>query len=436
MTVPLRPPISLKLYRAMSKASAPIAKFALSRRVKAGKEDPARLHERRGAPTRPRPQGTLIWIHGASVGESLSIIPLVTALLDARPDIHVMVTTGTITSASMIEDWLPERAFHQYIPIDHPDFVRGFLDHWCPQTAIFIESELWPNLIMIARERVEKMAIVNGRMSPNSFEDWKRQPNLIRYLLSAFDVIIAQDTQNAERLAHLSSVTVETFGNLKAAASDLPAFEDELGSLRSAIGARPVWLAASTHPGEEEIILGAHKSLKQDYPALLTVVAPRHPKRGDEISDLCANENLTSLRRAVKTDEDQFDHVEIYIADTLGELGLFYRLCNIAFVGGSLVDKGGHNPLEPARLNCAILHGPNIFNFAETYEQLRRAGGSALVRNERELATAIRRLHQDSRTQKAMASAAYDAARENSEKVVIDVSSAVLALLPPAGAHP
>ncbi|MBY0421393.1 MAG: hypothetical protein K2Q06_03745, partial [Parvularculaceae bacterium] len=279
-------------------------------------------------------------------------------------------------------------------------------------------------LILSARERVDFMALVNGRISPQSFEDWKKRLPTIRYVLSAFDVLIAQDKQNAERLAALSGRAVETFGNLKNAAPPLPALTRELDRLRGECAGRPVWLAASTHPGEEEAVLAAHQALKPIFPGLLTILAPRHPTRGSEVSELARGLGLEVRRRSENATIDA--GTDIYVADTLGELGIFYRLSDIAFVGGGLTPKGGHNPLEPARLGGAILHGPYTFNFVETYGEMRAAGGSALVRNDRELATAVRRLLADDKTRRAMADAAQRAAEASAERVLNDVSAVVL----------
>ena len=319
---------------------------------------------------------------------------------------------------------LPKGAFHQYIPIDHPRFVRRFLDHWRPQTALFVESEFWPNLILAARERVDFMALVNGRISPQSYEDWKKRQSAIRHILSAFDVMVAQDKQNAERLTTLSGRHVETYGNLKNAAPPLPGSARDLDALRAETQGRAVWLAASTHPGEEEAVFSAHHTLKAIFPNLLTIVAPRHPARGEEVAALARGQGYAVRRRSKGEAIDA--GTDVYVADTLGELGLFYRLSDIAFVGGGLTQKGGHNPLEPARLGGAILHGPYTFNFVETYGEMRAAGGSALVRNDRELATAVRRLLSDDKTRKAMADAAQRAAEASAERVLADVSDLVL----------
>lgn len=424
MTAELREPLGLKIYRAASRMAEPVASFALRRRLKAGKEDAARIAERRGVAGRPRPEGPLIWIHGASVGESLSVLPLVRRLHELRPEQQFLVTTGTVTSAKLLAERLPDNAFHQYIPLDHPDFVNAFIDHWCPDAAIFVESEFWPNLILAARRATPFMALVNGRISPRSFEDWKRQPNSIRFILSSFDLMLAQDGLNAERLKMLSGRDVLMFGNIKNTAPPLAGDDAEIEKLKDQIGTRPNWLAASTHPGEEDTVFEAHKLLRSEFGDLLTIVAPRHPGRKDEVVDIAREKGLRPACRSANQPITQ--DTDIYIADTLGELGVFYRLSDIAFVGGGLNPKGGHNPLEPARLGNAILHGPNTFNFSETYAEMRAAGGAALVRNERELATAVRRLLADSKTRVAMTNAARTAAELNAEKVLTNICDSLM----------
>ncbi len=416
-------PIGVKLYRAASWVSAPVAELLLRQRLKDGKEDPARMRERTGLAGRARPAGPLLWIHGASVGESLSVLPLVERFRRDNPALNVLVTTGTVTSARLMAERLPKGAIHQFIPVDHPRFVRGFLDYWKPDAAIFVESEFWPNLLVETRRRARFMALVNGRVSPKSYGEWKGKPQSIRYLLSHFDLLIAQDRQNAERLTALSGREVPSFGNLKNAAPPLPGDVREEARLLADLDGRPFWLAASTHPGEEEAIFAAHKTLKAEHPGIVTLLAPRHPERGEEIAALAAASGVAARRRSKGQKIDR--QTDIYLADTLGELGLFYRLSNATFVGGSLIEKGGHNPLEPARLGCAILHGPHIFNFAETYADIRGTGGAALVRNDRDLAAAVKRLFADDKTRHAMANAARDAAKASAERVLSDVVSAL-----------
>ncbi|MGE0409829.1 MAG: 3-deoxy-D-manno-octulosonic acid transferase [Amphiplicatus sp.] len=417
-------PLGLKLYRAASRVAGPLAELALQHRLRAGKEDPERIGERRGQAGRARPPGALVWIHGASVGESLSVLPLVERLRGARGDLNFLVTTGSITSARLMQERLPEGALHQYIPLDHPRYVKAFLDHWRPDAALFVESEFWPNLILAAREKARFLALVNGRVSPKSFEEWSRKLQMVRYVLSSFDVLMAQDRQNAERLETLSGRGVLNFGNLKNAAPPLPVVEGAIEALRAENGNRPIWLAASTHPGEEEAVFNAHKALKSTFPTLLTLLAPRHPERGAEVRALAESFSLSARQRSDAQKID--DATDIYIADTLGELGLFYRLSDISFVGGSMTPKGGHNPLEPARLGGAILHGPFTFNFDETYADMRAAGGAALVRNDRELATAVRRLLSDEKTRRAMAEAAQKGAEASAEKVLLHICDVLL----------
>lgn len=424
MSEAVREPLGMKMYRAASRVAGPLARVVLNRRARAGKEDLSRISERRGYSDRQRPDGPLVWIHGASVGESLSIIPLVEHLLEKRPALHFLVTTGTVTSAAMMEKRLPAGAFHQYIPLDLPVYVDAFLDHWRPDAALFVESEFWPNLILGARRRATFMALINGRVSPSSYDSWRRQPRAIKFLLSKFDAIVAQDHQNAERLMTLAAREVDMFGNLKNAAPPLPADEAEIEHLRATTAGRTVWLAASTQPGEEETIFAAHQLLKAEYPNLLTIIAPRHPHRGEEVASIAQDQGLKSARRATSQPIEEI--TDVYIADTLGELGIFYRLTDIAFVGGGIIPKGGHNPLEPARLGAAILHGPHTFNFVETYSDMRKTGGAALVRNERDLATALRRLFADSKTRAAMAAAAKHSAEQNAEKVLNDLSATLI----------
>lgn len=412
-------PVGLKLYRAASWASAPVARLLLRHRLMQGKEDPTRVRERTGEASRARPAGPLWWIHGASVGESLSVLPLVERFKIDHPSFNVLVTTGTVTSAQLMAERLPDRAFHQFIPVDHPRFIKAFLDHWRPDGVIFVESEFWPNLLAETRKRTRFLALVNGRVSPKSFAEWRQKPQSIRYLLSHFDVLIAQDRQNAERLSFLSGKEVPSCGNLKNAAPPLPSDAVEETRMLADLDQRPFWLAASTHPGEEESIIAAHKSLKAEAPGIVTLLAPRHPERGEEIAALAAANGLIARRRSKKERIDR--STDLYLADTLGELGLLYRISNAAFVGGSLVQKGGHNPLEPARLGCAILHGPHIFNFVETYADIRGAGGAALVRNDRELSAAVKRLFADDKTREAMAAAARAAASASAERVLSDV---------------
>jgi len=371
--------LALAVYRGVIGAVAPAVLKARTRR---GKEDAARIGERRGLASRPRPHDTLIWIHGASVGESLAILPLVAQLLE-QPNRHVLVTTGTVTSAQLMAERLPERAFHQYVPVDTRDAVRRFLKHWQPDLALFVESELWPNLILETRARAIPMALVNARFSQKSYEGWKRASALAARIVSSFDATLAQDGPIANRLIAFGAKRVEIAGSLKADAPPLPVNEAALEAFRASVAGRPLLLAASTHPGEDEIVLEAARALGGNHAGLLTVIVPRHPQRGGDIEGLATARGLSACRRSVGA--LPAPATDVYIADTMGELGLFYRAAPFAFLGGSLVQHGGQNPLEAAHLGTAVASGPYTDNFADTFRMLLDAQGAGRVHSAAEL---------------------------------------------------
>ena len=384
--------VALALYRGVTSALSPALPALLKLRARRGKEDAARLAERYGLSSRARPVGTLIWIHGASVGESLAALPLVSALLE-KPGRQILVTTGTVTSAKMMEQRLPARAFHQYVPIDSLAAVRRFLAHWRPDLALFIESELWPNLIVETHVRGVPMALVNARLSERSFRGWNRARGLARRILSSFDLCLAQDEGVAKRLTALGASSVQIAGSLKADAPVLPVDEAALSAFRTAIGARPLFLAASTHPGEEEAVMRVAGVMRKNAPDALTVIVPRHPARGPEIETLAKAQGFSVSRRAAR--ELPSPGTQIYVADTMGELGLFYRAAPFAFLGGSLVPHGGQNPLEAARLGTAIVSGPHTHNFAEIFACLLSAQGEGRVQSTEDLSRLVQRLIAD-----------------------------------------
>jgi 3-deoxy-D-manno-octulosonic-acid transferase len=316
----------------------------------------------------------------------------------------VLLTSGTVTSAAIVARRLPKGAIHQYVPLDMPAFVGRFLDHWRPDLAIFAESELWPIMIAEAHRRRIPLIIVNGRMSLRSFERWRRFPRTIRTLLSRFDLCLAQAAADASRFSALAAPRVATVGNLKFDVPPPPADEAALAALGASAGGRPIWLAASTHPGEDELIAAAHRALRERFPKLLTMIAPRHPERGDAMAGSLGEGGVTILQRSRGFLPDA--GTGIYIADTLGELGLFYRLAPIVFIGGTLVRKGGQNPIEPAKLGCAILHGPHVDNFVEAFRALDEEGGARAVRDPPAMAGEVARLLADSRAAESMAAAA------------------------------
>ena len=366
----------LLAYRAATAALSPFAPALLRWREGRGKEDGARLRERLGFAGEPRPGGPLAWLHGASVGEGLALLPLVDRLV-AR-GIHVLLTTGTVSSSRVLSARLPAGATHQFLPVDAPRFVRRFFDHWRPDIALVAESELWPNLFHAAHERAIPLVLVNARLSPRSFGRWKRFPGAIAPLLRRVDLVLAQTRDDAARLVQLGAPRVRVAGNLKYDVPPLPVDSSRLAELAAAVGGRPTWLAASTHPAEDEIIVNAHVRLAIGHPGLLTIIAPRHVGRGAEIAALAESRGA---RAALRSRGQRIDReTGIYVADTMGELGLFYRLAGVVFVGKSLGGaEGGQNPIEPAKLGAAVLHGPAVGNFTEVYDALDSAGGAATV---------------------------------------------------------
>jgi 3-deoxy-D-manno-octulosonic-acid transferase len=369
-------PLALRAYRFAAAAFAPAAPLVLRARARNGKEELSRLAERLGRPALPRPPGQLIWIHGASIGECLSVLPLIHALLE-EPGRSVLVTSGTVTSAVLMRERLPARAFHQFVPIDAPSAVRRFLDHWRPDAGLFVDSELWPNLLSAAHTRGVKLALVNGRMSARSFAGWRRATASARSVLSCFDICLAQDETSAQYLKLLGASDVRIGGNLKADVQPDPPDPLKLAALSQAVGTRPVFLAASTHRGEDETILPAHDTMRREFSDLLTIIAPRHPARGENIAMLCGTR--TALRRSQS--ELPTPDTAVYVADTIGELPLFYTIAPFAFIGGSLIPHGGQNPLEAARLERAVMAGPHTENFAVAFDSIFAAQGCGRVRS-------------------------------------------------------
>src|SRR3954471_8902457 len=365
-------PMTLRVYRKLSYAMVPLSPALISRRLRLGKEDPARFGERRGLSADIRPQGPLVWIHGASVGEVLAAAGLIERL--RALNLRILLTSGTVTSAAVVAKRFPPDVIHQYVPYDSPRYVARFLDHWQPSLALFIESDLWPNLILAGAARRLPMALINGRMSHRSFPRWRRISGTIEALLGRFEVCLAQSKVDAERFTVLGSRNVVTTGNLKLDVQAPPADDARLERLTAVTRGRPVIVAASTHPGEEEILLEAHRELAGHFPSLLTVIVPRHPGRGEAIARMVAASGLNVALRS--HEELPTANAAVYVADTMGELGLFYRMAPIVFMGGSLVEHGGQNPIEAIKLGAAIVHGPHVFNFTDVYDALDAAGGA------------------------------------------------------------
>lgn len=394
-------PFGLQAYRLAAAALQPLAPAILAWRAAHGKEDRPRLAERWGKASLPRPAGPLIWLHGASMGEIALAWEAWRRLSPLLPEARALFTSGTTSSAA----WLAARTepvLHQYLPLDSPGAARRFLAHWRPEMILFFESEIWPNLLQEAKASGAVLALLNARFSPRSLAGWKKWPQSAAALFGGFDHIQATRGEIAKALAGLGGRSFGPIANLKAACAPLPHDPTDLAALRAAIGQRPVWLAASTHPGEDEILFAAHQSVREDFPQALCIVVPRHPERGAAIARLAGG--------AARRSQGQMPDGPIYVADTLGELGLFYRLSPIALICGSLTALGrGHNPFEALTLGCATLTGPHYSSFQEEMDRLISSGAVACVQDGAHIAKAIRALWSDQPARAAMIHAGHQA---------------------------
>ena len=390
----------LKAYRALTRLATPFTPVFLAWRTRRGKEERDRHPERYGVASAPRPQGFLAWFHAASVGEANVALPVIAAITAERPEIRILLTTATVTSARLARTRMPKGVLHQYVPFDNQVFVQRFLRHWRPDLAVLVELEIWPNLVLETKAQGIPLLLINGRMSASSFKRWRRRPGLSRPLFSSFDLVLAQNDRLAERFAQLGASRALDVGNLKADAPPPPADLPGRRKLDAALSGRTVWLAASTHQGEDEIVRAAHVMMKTARPDLLTIIVPRHPERGPLIAELVRAAGLKVAMRSQGTLPEA--DTDIYVADTIGELGLFYALAPIAFVGGSLGDRGGQNPVEPIKLGAAVLTGPNWQNFRDSYSALIRAGGCKQVTDAASLAEAVLHLLEDGDARETM----------------------------------
>lgn len=398
-----RLPMTLRAYRRAMSAATPLASLWLKRRLRRGKELEERIGERHGRSTLERPEGPLVWLHGASVGELTAVFPLIGKLRERH--VRVLVTSGTVTSAKVAESRLPEDVLHQFIPLDAPRFVYRFLSHWKPDLGIFIESDLWPNLIIASSKARIPLMLVNGRMSEELFKAWRSLKRTAAAILGKFDVCLAQSSLDAERFSELGMSVVRVTGNLKLDVPAPPADKAKLDEMQKAIGERQVLVAASTHPGEEAVIIEAHRRIRKTRPRLLTIIVPRHPERGMEILQQAVAVGARGMLRSRSVTPDL--RTDIYVADTIGELGLFYRLAHVVFMGGSVVEHGGQNPIEAAKLARPILHGPHVWNFADIYAALDAARGAEEVENIGHLAMRVADLLQDQAKRKAIGEAGF-----------------------------
>ncbi len=406
---------SLAAYRTATRALQPIVPAVLAYRSRKGKEDPARAPERMGIASRPRPEGQLIWLHAASVGETNAVARLIGELKARHPEASVLLTTGTKTSAALAAARMGDQIIHQYIPVDGPSYVAKFLDYWRPDLGVFVESEIWPNLVQAAAQRSIPLALVNARLSERSLVSWRRRPAMARRLFGSFNVVLAQTEWLSRQFGKLGAPDARPAGNLKYDSAALPVDRAAAAEFAHAVGDRPLVLAASTHPGEDAMIGAALRDLLRERPNLLMVIVPRHPERGAAIVAELKAMGLAVAQRSTGGLPDAT--TSVYVADTLGELGLFYTSAPVAFIGGSLIEHGGQNPIEAIQLGAAVISGPHWRNFSEVYGALQLKEGCRKISAPSELAPAIAALLADP--------AAAERMRRNARNVVDNFGGAL-----------
>lgn len=386
----MRAPPLYYLYVAATLLLAPFAAWATIRKLRQHGVPALRAHEKMGHASQPRMGGgQLIWFHAASVGESLSVLALIAKMGELLPRAQFLITSGTATSAKLVAERMPPRTTHQFAPLDARGPLQRFLKQWRPDAAIFVESELWPLMLRMTRERGTPMALVNARLSAKSRSAWARHAGLAAYILDVFDLILTQNDEMAQAMVamHAPADRVARGTNLKSLSAPLPTDPAVLAQARAALKGRPVWVAASTHPGEEEIVLTAHATLRETHPDLALILVPRHPDRSGEVAELITRAGLSFATRS--KEELPRGNEAVYLADTLGELGNWYALTDLVFLGGSLKPIGGHNPFEVVQAEAAVLSGPHVSSFAETYAEMEAKGAAILVQDAPELAAAV-----------------------------------------------
>ncbi len=383
------PTLLLRFYRIVTGLIVPFAYRSVSRKLAAHGVPAQRIHERLGNASLPRPVGSLIWFHAASVGESLSVLTLITRMGERLPGAEFLITSGTATSADLIAKRMPPRTRHQFAPLDATGPVSRFYAHWRPAAGVFVESELWPLMLMDGHAAGVRLALLNARLSAKSVRGWCKRPKTARFVLNLFDLMLTQNRQVADNLLSMGAdpARVEVGSNLKSTSAPLPVDAGVLTEMQRALNGRSVWIASSTHPGEEAVVLETHRALLADFPDLMLVLIPRHPERGDEVAGMIGEAGFSQSRRS--TGESVRADTQIYLADTLGETGTWYALAPIVFLGGSLRKIGGHNPFEPAQAGAAVITGPHVDNFAETYTPLIASGGAVEAADAGQLADAV-----------------------------------------------
>ncbi len=403
----------MKIYQIISILLLPLIILYIFFRVFRKKEDKARFKERFAFSDNKINNEEVIWINAVSVGEMNSALILVDEILQQNKKCKILFTTTTLTSADILAQKIKNydnRVVHHFLPVDSYIIVNKFLNKWRPKSAIFIESEIWPNFLYLCHKKNIPAYFINARMSIKSGKRWKIAKKIGLDIFFYFEKITAQSQEDRSNLMQITKKEVLFFGNLKSQAKILEYNEKQLQKLKDLTKDRKIFLAASTHKSEEEKIINVHNALKNEYSNLLTIIIARHPKRADEIIEIIGD--LSFCQRSKK--EEISAKNEIYLVDSLGELGIFYKLCDFAFIGGSLVNVGGHNPFEAINLECVVLSGKNVSNFKQIYQELSKNEGCILIEDEKQLMQEVKSLFKDKNRLKKLSENAKSIIKENS----------------------
>ena len=428
-----RPTALFRLYQAVTALSVPFFARAAINKLRRGGVPVARAHERLGHATQDRRLGPLIWCHGASVGEAKSVLPLLHHIAQTAPHVRLLLTSGTATSSEAVAPRLPANCIHQFRPLDATGPLDRFLSHWRPDLCVLVESELWPNLLDRCARRALPVALLNARLSDSSAAGWRKFPGTTAYVLRGIRHAHCQDQRTRDHLRAMGLAFARSGANLKSLVAAPKVAADVLDEAHAALAGRPVWVAASTHPGEETPVLAAQKALLRDHPNLCLILAPRHPERAAEVAALIRAQGLSLSQRS--TGGTLADGAQVYLADTMGEMDLWYTLSPIVFLGGSFSDAGGHTPFEPAAAQTAILHGPRYANFREAYAAFQLADASVEVPDGPGLAAAVHELLTHSSRAAQLAANARPLASDGAD-VLPDITRDLFALAEIEGGAP
>ena len=372
----------LVIYRLLINLVILISPIIILARIIKNKEDKIRFKEKFCFFSKKRKKGKLIWFHGSSVGEIMSVIPLLEKLKNDKKIETILITSSTLSSSKVLEKLKFKKIIHQFFPVDNNFLTKKFLNYWKPSSAIFIESEIWPNMIFNLKKKSIPIILLNARITKKSYRRWKKI-SFSYELFKTFSLCLPQNFETQKYLNLLGAKNIKKIGNLKFSEPQVN-YRNELNkNLKKYFSKKKIWCASSTHNTEEIICAVAHQKLKKKYKDLLTIIIPRHVQRVDEIKDQLNEINIKfhihSSKKKIKKD------TEIYVVDTYGETKNFFKVCNTVFLGGSIIKHGGQNPLEAARLGCEIIHGPNIYNFTEIYNLLKKINLSNKVKNSSQL---------------------------------------------------